>query len=519
MSKYNYFLILFIFFIFSCGENNSGQLISELTGPILLTLDANDTLYQNKDLDNLKYCLLDNRKAEVIDGNTIKLDSLEVIKVMVYGTEFGNLKTIEQNLNILLLKTRFGCQVILDSFPDTKNVLDEILTEGKINTNNIIHSLDSFEIIDNTADFHIYLFNKSEFFNTANAITLKSDDFRIIMGDKDLLQTEMLLLHEMGHAFGLTHNNEYYEDCDLYNVMHESNIGCSRIFTYRQSLMTTHQTWIEKVDKDQGGMPTDVCKCAKETDPKIDLYEAFVNSFDKNIDDTPAADNIALLGKHYLIEIKSKSPSLTVLDRLSINYGNEYDYYFEGTGTLTIRGDYIKKRVTTHKKLRRNNLLRWLNNERAKTGLKMETVKDLDLLPPSELNDYVDETVNIRSSDVIAQIKKHEPIIIERICNLLPPSNCLGCKDRFNWKSLDEITYDLCWQVVGERLCAEVPPQDPNEVINTISQILTVESDIRTILINKLTEELTEDDIVNLIAGRNDMKEDFKSKIKEALNR
>lgn len=517
-------------FIFKKDINSKIEPISQIETGIFIGQKNKDTLEYStlaNRLTDIKYCLFDSIKGEVISGDRIKKEPFEEIELAVYNDNRDltdqDIRGIQDTLNILLSKSKFGCNVKLKNIRIQANELSKIKTQGAINTNNIITDLKDNNLFEEDFHYHIYLFDQSEFFNTANAITLKSEDHRIIMGDKDLLKTEMLFLHELGHAFGLTHNNENYSNCSmdaqnqcLYNVMHESNIGCSRIFTYRQSLIATHGGWIPPIHDDTGGI-LDICTCFTEPNSDKKLFEDFVNSFDKNIDDTPAVDNLAALENYYKEEISKDSLDPKIAERLKNNYGQEFDYYFTLNPKIDNRTLYINKRLKSHKKLRKNNLLRWLNHEREKTALPIANISDLiDGTEPIE--NYFKETFDLRSKDLIAQLEKHNAIIQQKP----DPINCDVCKNDYNWISLEEITYALCWQYIGESLCIENPqPPKPVEIINGVDRILRQQSEQRQILINKLTEGIKDSELFELISNRMETTSDkeFKVKVQKALER
>ena len=111
------------------------------------------------------------------------------------------------------------------------------------------------------------------------------------------------------------------------------------------------------------------------------------------------------------------------------------------------------------------------------------------------LESYFDETVDVRTNDILAQLEKHKTIIEDNICGPYGESVCTNCKTFNNWIAPEEITYNLCWEFVGDSLCIDRPnnPPKPADVIRRMDLILRQLSDNRKIAVNKLTQELKDE--------------------------
>lgn len=291
---------------------------------------------------------------EVIIDNTFRQDP-----------DFNVDTTIDVGLiNKMLSKLNFGYEIVIDTtyFSDE---LQHIDTDGKINQDNI------FSVIPQNVDlvdWHIYLFNRSDFFNTANAITLQNDSEKYILGDGHLLLTPMLLIHEMGHALGLTHSNEIYgEECRYYNVMHESNIGCARYLSHRQFFIAHTDRYIEPfIEQD---IQDSLSRCDCERNGMDNNAERYINSFDRNIDDLPIVDDYATLFNKYKFELTTPDALDTnIQNSLTANYLKEWELMVKGYGPMD-SVTYVQRRLETHKKLRKNNLARWLIHTQEELGI------------------------------------------------------------------------------------------------------------------------------------------------------
>lgn len=286
--------------------------------------------------------------------------------------------------------------------------IDSLNTNGRVNTDNIIAELDSFLImakkgrkVDNLNDIVVLLFNDSEFFNTANAIAInhgeKQKQKHYIFGDADLLVTPMIFLHELGHAFNLTHSNDTIQTCGtMYNIMHESNIGCTAGFTARQVALMSIDKYIGTTEEVYYP-DVNPCHCSNVNDIFSNDIEKYLNSIDRNIDDTP------LVGMHEILEYVSDSfiqDSIIYESIFRTNYEDEFKRFINPV----LDPAYVNQRVNSHFKLRRNNLMRWFNHNRESIGLPMVSManlrnKDSLNVAVSEYNIRIDKVINFDCSE------------------------------------------------------------------------------------------------------------------------
>ncbi|MDF1698024.1 MAG: hypothetical protein P1U56_19410 [Saprospiraceae bacterium] len=260
-------------------------------------------------------------------------------------------------INIILRNLKSGYAVKFNLVDSTRN-LSKYSTEGRLNQNNIFEALGESPAKDQIGEgeFKLFLFKDSKFFNTANAVCLPHGKNSYIFGDGNLLYSPMLFIHELGHALGLTHYNiKPYEGCNSYNVMHESNIGCALHFTRRQIMMAHSGRYVPPMKDEE--QPR-ACDCNHDRINSIE--EEYLNSIDRNIDDTPIVSNyLTMFSDVYIEELKNGNLDVDVENSLLENFGKEWDSIIVNSPG-TSRAEYISDRLDVHKKLRRNNLIRWI---------------------------------------------------------------------------------------------------------------------------------------------------------------
>lgn len=259
---------------------------------------------------------------------------------------------------------------VIDTVFDTVVLdnIDSLNTNGRLNTDNIISELNSFLIdkgnatgVEDLNSIVVLLFNDSDFFNTANAIAINHGKRHYIFGDAKLLVTPMIFLHELGHSFKLTHANGSIQKCgSMYNIMHESNIGCSAGFTARQLALMSIDKYIgpsEEIYYPDSGP----CLCRNTFNYFSTDVEEYLNSIDRNIDDTPLVGSHDIFGSQYLRDIDEHSGTFRG------HYEEEYKRYFGSP----VNNNYVNDRLDSHLRLRTNNRNRWLNHNRESVGLPM----------------------------------------------------------------------------------------------------------------------------------------------------
>ncbi|MFT6334729.1 MAG: hypothetical protein ACJATI_001474 [Halioglobus sp.] len=306
------------------------------------------------------------------------LDSEKLlVKVTIDSSLVGVVKldSLESHTNRVLKTLNSGFQIDTISI-DFEGYISEIHTNGKINTNKLYDKLG----VRGSDTIHVYLFESSEFFNTANAIALNSidddeKDLIVILGNAYLLESPYLFAHELFHGLGLTHHNEVYTGCatdssnvsrfSVFNVMNESNIGCSRRLSARQIMILNGQSYYPKLKKDIL-FPEEDENCNCHYDSLGNEIERYLNSFDKNIDDTPlVGDDEAFFNK-----ISSLADSIMpseIEEPIRLNYQAESREMFSGIVNIP----YVEKRLEIHRKLRMYNLCRWLKENAELKGVKI----------------------------------------------------------------------------------------------------------------------------------------------------
>jgi hypothetical protein len=371
--------IIIFFLIASCQSSNNE-----------LTRDTNGFLYYKYNDGVLS---LDSGNSTKISGNYYALSkrngggvhmndfdvtqvSPQIINVALYWDSNINSNTnitaeyeAEKNtINTILKNLNIGYQIELEV--RTKN-LDNINTKGGRNKENVFKDLDIEFSEDST---YVLLFDEGDFFSTASAICMFNGDVPVIFGDADLMKSPMIFIHELGHSFGLTHSNTKIEkngcikrrekDCVAFNFMHESNIGCSYHITNRQILIAKDDQYIPEIINDITN--TDTCSCNRANLDNI--VEGYINSLDRNIDDTPVVGNFdKFFETNYKNELLTGDLDSTIEVGLRSNYGREFDVLVK-VGNKTA---YVEKRLEVHKELRKNNLARWLEHYAEDQGVEI----------------------------------------------------------------------------------------------------------------------------------------------------
>lgn len=304
-----------------------------------------------------------NRGAVLIGTNDItNLSSTRKIEIELFidpaleNSRFQDTVSIKRELNKVLSLLNSGIQI---NFIHSEIHPLPQKTNGKINTNSLIRDIP----YQSESAFIVCLFNDSEFFNTANAVALQAIDDsgkkkNIIFGNGYLLESPYLFAHELFHCLGLTHHNEMYSQCQeseisLSNVMNESNIGCSRKLSARQITIMNTKNYVPKFDEDQLFPEGDSCLC--HFDGLNSEIEQYLNSFDRNIDDTPLVGD----DEAFFSTVDSlKNDIFPSLRKLTVqkNYTAESKELYGDVDSL----GYVTRRLAVHKKLRMYNFARWL---------------------------------------------------------------------------------------------------------------------------------------------------------------
>ena len=358
-----------------------GDVFIELKSDLLEKVDLPmDTTLASNDLGFLiaegkKPCLISDVVLE--SGGLMDKDILDIS--IISSTNILNNLNEDLRLdwtNAILNSMNAG--FVIDTMFDTfvLDNIDSLNTNGRVNTDNIINDLNRFLVdaqhmkgVEGLSKIVVLLFNDSEFFNTANAIAINHGERHYIFGDAELLLTPMIFLHELGHSFGLTHANDTIDMCgNMYNIMHETNIGCTAGFSARQLALMATKTYIPRT-KEFYYPVIEKCACGLRGNEHNKEVEDYLNSIDRNIDDTP------LVGDHFSLDKMLDEGPVQQGSMFFDNYKEEYKRYID----LAETEYYASQRLESHMKLRENNLMRWLNHNRESVGLTMVSMADLQL--------------------------------------------------------------------------------------------------------------------------------------------
>jgi hypothetical protein len=385
---------LYFYFTITSGSNIPQAYIGNEIEDILLSSDldadfyhftesngflVDTTLDRSSRIEANSVLLSKSNKGAIEIGvenlDELKTSNLYQLKVFIDEGLSDKIKIDPDTINIVLDALNSGVQIDTVNFSTNEFSGDTVITNGKINVNKIYEKLK----VDSSDYIHVYLFEDSQFFNTANAVSLKSidddrDDLVVILGNAYLLESPYLFAHELFHGLGLTHHNEVYESCDsisnsnrfqVFNVMNESNIGCSRRLSARQIMMLNSDSYFPKLKKDIRFPEDGTCNCNYEG--LGGEVERYLNSFDRNIDDTPlVGDDEAFLKK-----ISDLGGNIFPDDIKNVIRGNYEAESLELFGNVL--SNYVDDRLEVHEKLRMYNLCRWLKENAEINGDSMVT--------------------------------------------------------------------------------------------------------------------------------------------------
>lgn len=293
----------------------------------------------------------------------VSKDALRFLKTEIYTdsitgvgvVDTTNLQIVDEILTQLHIGTRLA--VFKNKLAD----LSGISTADTMNVENIIEVIknttrfDRTSVFDEEAKLHIYLFDRSSFFKTANAIAFESGDHKFIFGNARLFRSSMLFVHELGHVLGLNHSKESYGQC--FNIMHESSIGCAKFLHPRQSLAASTGVLIGSVTDTTIVFPTGNTECTCLTsriyNSELDIY---LNARDQGIEDEPLIGNLEGLEEAYNAIVLDSSRTLDA--QFIDNFNAEADYFLSDPGQ---KAYYVQESAKAQKVLQINNLLRLMS--------------------------------------------------------------------------------------------------------------------------------------------------------------
>jgi len=264
-----------------------------------------DTIYNYSDSADLAYIMPYDGRIDPFSKNHSIYYRKEIKTEIIIDSTIGEkipLQTL-QFVDTILQKLYMGIKLIVE---DTSRFADlsKIVTYDTLNTENIVRMLDKEKYIDTTKELHIYLFEHSEFFNTSNAFALSSGKHKFIFGNKDLFNSSLLFVHELGHAYGLSHYNKPNLACNngdtiapFMNIMHESFIGCAVLFSPQQCLLMSHREFIDNDSATLNLFPLrpDTFDCGCNTAYYQSEFDKFLYSKDRSIHEEPVVGQYELL--------------------------------------------------------------------------------------------------------------------------------------------------------------------------------------------------------------------------------
>lgn len=269
-----------------------------------------------------------------------------------------------QFVDTILQKLYMGIKLVgIDStkFRD----LSEIVTTETKNSENIVLMLNT--IIDTSKELHIILFEHSEFFNTSNAFAISSGKHKFIFGNKDLFNSSLLFVHELGHAYGLSHYNKEGSICNkgdtiapFMNIMHESYIGCAILFSPQQCLIMSNNDFIDNDEKTLNYFPLrsydDDCQCNTKF-YKTELQK-YLYSKNRSIHEEPVVGQFELLDSTVYYDTSADSTFIE-------NFKAASELFFEDPIN---RDSFVSQSMEGLKNLRRDNFTRLFGENMIHSG-------------------------------------------------------------------------------------------------------------------------------------------------------
>lgn len=339
----------------------------------------------------------------------VSKDALAFLETEIYTDVAADVEIVKDNnlqiIDTILTKLHLGIRlnVLKNKIAD----LSGISTADTMNVENIIEILkdtipnSQTSVFDPEAKLHIYLFDRSSFFKTANAIAFESGEHKFIFGNAHLFKSSMLFVHELGHVLGLNHSKEEYGQC--FNIMHESSIGCAKFLHPRQSLAASTGVLIGSVTDTAIVFPEQNSDCTCLTSriykSKLDVY---LNARDQGIEDESLVGNLEGLEEAYNAIVVDTS---RILDSQFIkNFIAEAEFFLSSP---IEQAYYVNESRKAQKVLQKNNLLR----------LMSATIEKLN---PSARGDFLERImVDGEPSDTLAYyfentLSEHDPSVFYR---------------------------------------------------------------------------------------------------------
>ena len=269
-------------------------------------------------------------------------------------------------VDTILQKLYMGIKLNIENNSIHKD-LSKIVTFDTLNTESIVINLDTLGYIDKTKELHIYLFEHSEFFNTSNAFAMSSGGHKFIFGNKDLFKSSLLFVHELGHAYGLSHYNKLGKACNeedtlvpFMNIMHESYIGCAVLFSPQQCLLMSNGEFMDNDSVTLNLFPLkanpDTCLC--DTSHYHTEFQKFLYSKDRSIHEEP------VVGQYDLLNLESFHDERANAS-FKKNFKQASQFLFESENDRTA---FVNQSMEGLKNLRKDNFIRLFGENMIRKG-------------------------------------------------------------------------------------------------------------------------------------------------------
>lgn len=408
------FIAVFSFLIFICAKCEDSSTEIDLSKSLSVHNDINEiSVY---DYASRSFQSTDEVFDLLYDGSIVKKgeplrDRKKIsVELIASNSNYDLSNSVKLAIDTILKELYTGIE--LEFNPVTHvDILETVDTDDYLNSERIISQLVSLGARDDSYNLHVYLFDYSSFFKTSNAFAFNSGGHSYIFGNHELLNNPMLFIHELGHAFNLSHMNKTYMDrCNLFNIMHESNIGCARLWNVQQSIVVGKDVLVNSSGEADQTLPINEGTVCRECDKAMysSKFEQYLYSRDRPIDEESLVLNLRKLPpKRILKDIINGT--LENEDKLRDNFLKEYRSFFK---TDTLENFYVDNAIETTKTLRKNNLIRLLGENHHRLN-PMEDELDMKEIFTTKINQPLFLDTLIGYSDP----KYHRELTISSDCN------------------------------------------------------------------------------------------------------